>query len=171
MKNILFVLSLGILLVNCGDESSSDCDGSISTVAGTETSSFDSPEQAWLVANAGTNAHELGVLWINNGVTVNLQLLIELGGDQCVPVGRYDLDALPSSVQIFSIQYASLGSFASVSNVFSEDSDTGYIEITKCDDAADVIDLKFGFSTTSQQSQSFTLSETVAIGVCFDRSK
>ena len=180
MKNSILSLVVLFLFASCGDDTTDtgmgggdgdgDCGGALTATLDGTSISNDKPEQAFLAFNDILEAHELGIIWVKNGENVNLQLVLDLGGADCIESKRYDLSSLSSNVNVLSIQYASLQKQASVSNIFFEDGDTAFIEISNCDGADETIDVSFGFTTTSSSGVQTNFSG-MSEDICFTRTK
>lgn len=178
MKNLILGLCALFCFASCGSddmemeqEMMNECDGNLSYEINGQSASLDGPIQAVLFYSEQLQEHELIAAWVANGLTISFQLVLDLDGLDCVPSQRYNLTSLPPEVSIFNIQYASLQEQVSVSNVFSEPSDTGFIEVTACDGSSEMVDVTFGFSGQTTQGESITLTNAVAGNICFSRTK
>jgi len=177
MKNIL-LFCLGVfVLFGCGKDDETGggdgaCNGALTTTIAGETTNYNSPTTAFLVANEFVGGSELGVLWMANGITINIQIVVDLMGEDCVEPRRYELTNLPSGVPIFSIQYTDVANnrIATVSNIFFEPGDSGFIEILTCDGDDDMIAVSFGLTSTTLAGDAFIFTGS-AEDICFERTK
>jgi len=179
MYKLLLSLSFLLFVFGCSDsaeeeqEMEMNCSGTLTIDVDGQSVSYAQPQSAFLVENQLVGGSELGVLWSGNSGNVNFQLVIDLAGESCDPVGAYTLGSLPSSVSIFSLQYTSLSKQVSVSNVFETDGQSGWIEIISCDAENDIIDVRFEFTGTQPFGSDTPVVVTGGISedICFSRMK
>jgi len=178
MYKLLMCISIVIFSISCSspeeenESMENQCDGSLTTLANGQARNYGAPTNAFLVKNELVNGSELGIIWTANGININLQLVIDLGGSDCVEARQFDLTDLPSNVSIFSIQYTDISNnkIATVSNAFFEEGDSGFIELKSCDGVEEKLDVSFGFSGTALDGENFIFSGS-AEDVCFKRTK
>ena len=181
MYKLLISLSILLFAFSCSSSDEEEeqemmettCDGSLSINVDGENASYSEPGTAFLVDNELVGGHELGIAWIGNNGNISIQLVMNLGDDNCVPSGVYTLGSLPSNVFILSLQYTSPNKVVSVSNVFEEDGQSGWIEIVSCDDTNDILDVKFGFTGLPAFGGDTPIVVTggSSENICFSRTK
>ena len=178
MNRSILLLLFAFILFSCGEddpqeEATPECDGALSVMVDGEALTYGTPSGAVLSLNDFTQNHELNLVWINSKGTISIQLLVDIGSENCLNVGRINSDNLPSEVSIFTLQYFNIsGAEAGVSNIFEDPNASGWVEIIACDGTNDIMSVDFEFNGVSADGNTeISVKNGSAKDICFSRTK
>jgi len=178
MNRSILLLFFVFIIFSCGDddlqeETTPECGGALSVMVDGEALIYGAPSGAVLSLNDFTQNHELNLVWISNKGTISIQLLVDIGTENCLNIGRINSDNLPSEVSIFTLQYFNIsGAEAGVSNVFEDPNASGWVEIIECDGINDILSVDFEFNGVSADGNTeIIVKNGSAKDICFSRTK